>query len=156
MKDTSKEFFASSWSIDNRTSIFVLTVIITLAGIFSYINIPKERFPDIIIPTIYVSTIYPGASPADMENLVTKKMEKRIKSINGVKKVTSNSIQDFSNIIVEFNTGIDVAVAKQKVKDEVDKSKPDLPSDLKNPPTVQEIDFSEMPIMFVNLSGNYD
>ncbi|TSA49250.1 MAG: efflux RND transporter permease subunit [Sphingobacteriales bacterium] len=156
MKDTSKEFFASSWSIDNRTSIYVLTVIITLAGIFSYINIPKERFPDIIIPTIYVSTIYPGASPADMENLVTKKMEKRIKSINGVKKVTSNSIQDFSNIIIEFNTGIDVAVAKQKVKDEVDKSKPDLPSDLKNPPTVQEIDFSEMPIMFINLSGNYD
>ena len=156
MKETSKEFFASSWAIDNRTSIYVLTVLVTLLGIFSYINIPKERFPDIVIPTIYVSTIYPGASPADMENLVTKKMEKRIKSINGVKKVTSNSIQDFSNIIIEFNTGIDVPVAKQKVKDEVDKSKPDLPSDLKNPPTVQEIDFSEIPIMFVNLSGNYD
>lgn len=156
MKDTSKEFFASSWAIDNRTSIYVLTVIITLAGIFSYINIPKEQFPDIVIPTIFVSTIYPGASPADMENLVTKQMEKRIKSINGVKKMTSNSIQDFSNIVIEFNANVDVAVAKQKVKDEVDKSKSDLPSDLKNPPTVQEIDFSEMPIMYLNISGNYD
>ncbi len=156
MKDTNKEFFASSWAIDNRTSIYVLTVIVTLAGIFSYINIPKERFPDIVIPTIFVSTIYPGASPADMENLVTKQMEKRIKSINGVKKMTSNSIQDFSNIIIEFNTNVDVAEAKQKVKDEVDKSKRDLPSDLKNPPTVQEIDFSEMPIMYLNISGNYD
>ncbi len=156
MKDTNKEFFASSWAIDNRTSIYVLTVIITLAGIFSYMSIPKERFPDIVIPTIFVSTIYPGASPADMENLVTKQMEKRIKGINGVKKMTSNSIQDFSNIIIEFNTNVDVAVAKQKVKDEVDKSKADLPSDLKNPPTVQEIDFSEMPIMYVNISGNYD
>lgn len=156
MKDTNKEFFASSWAIDNRTSIYVLTVIITLAGIFSYINIPKEQFPDIVIPTIFVSTIYPGASPADMENLVTKQMEKRIKSINGVKKMTSNSIQDFSNIVIEFNANVDVAIAKQKVKDEVDKSKADLPSDLKNPPTVQEIDFSEMPIMYVNISGNYD
>jgi len=156
MKDTTKEFFASSWSIDNRTSIYVLAVIISLMGIFSYNSLPKERFPDIVIPTIYVSTIYPGASPADMENLITKPMEKRIKSINGVKKVTSNSIQDFSNIIVEFNTGIDVATCKQKVKDEVDKSKPDLPSDLKNPPGVQEIDFSEIPIMFVNLYGDYD
>ncbi len=156
MKDTNKEFFASSWAIDNRTSIYVLTVIITLAGIFSYINIPKEQFPDIVIPTIYVSTIYPGASPADMENLVTKQMEKRIKSINGVKKMTSNSIQDFSNIVIEFNANVDVAIAKQKVKDEVDKSKSDLPSDLKNAPSVQEVDFSEMPIMYLNISGNYD
>src|SRR4030066_2183176 len=99
-----KEFKLTSWSIDNKTAIYVLTVFITLAGIFSYINIPKEKFPDLIIPTIYVSTVYPGSSPNDIENLVTKPIEKQIKSISGVKKMTSNSIQDFSNVIVEFDT----------------------------------------------------
>lgn len=156
MKDTTKEFKPSSWAIDNKTSIYVMTIIITIAGLLSYISIPKEQFPDIVIPTIYVSTIYPGTSPADMENLVTKKLEKRIKSISGIKKMTSNSVQDFSNIIVEFNTDVNVADAKQKVKDEVDKARPDLPSDLKDLPTVQEIDFSEIPILYVNLSGDYD
>ena len=91
-----------------------------------------------------------------MENLVTKVIEKEIKSIAGVKKVTSNSIQSFSNVIVEFNTGIDVAQAKQKVKDAVDKAKNDLPTDLPNDPSVREIEFSEMPILFVNISGDYD
>jgi len=156
MKDTTKEFKPSSWAIDNKTSIYIMTIIITLAGLFSYINIPKEKFPDIVIPTIYISTVYPGTAPADIENLITKKIEKRIKSISGIKKVTSNSVQDFSNIIVEFNTDVEVSVAKQKVKDEVDKAQNDLPSDLKDPPTVQEIDLSEIPILFVNLSGDYD
>lgn len=75
-----KEFKLTSWSIDNKTAIYVLTVFITLAGIYSYITIPKEKFPDIVIPTIYVSTIYPGSSPVDIENLVTKPIEKQIKS----------------------------------------------------------------------------
>jgi multidrug efflux pump subunit AcrB len=75
-----KEFKLTSWSIDNKTAIYILTVFITLAGIYSYITIPKEKFPDIVIPTIYVSTIYPGSSPVDIENLVTKPIEKQIKS----------------------------------------------------------------------------
>jgi len=72
MKDTQKEFKPSSWSIDNKTAIYVITAIITLAGIFSYIKLPKEKFPDVVIPTIYVTTIYPGAAPSDIENLVSK------------------------------------------------------------------------------------
>jgi multidrug efflux pump subunit AcrB len=151
-----KEFKLTSWSIDNKSAIYVLTIFITLAGIMSYISIPKEKFPDIVIPTIYVSTIYPGSSPKDIENLVTKNLEKQIKSISGVKKVTSNSIQDFSNIIVEFNTSVDVDVAKQKVKDAVDKAKKDLPKDLPEDPSVMEVEFSEFPIMFVNISGDYE
>ncbi|MEK6616449.1 MAG: efflux RND transporter permease subunit [Bacteroidota bacterium] len=151
-----KEFKLTSWSIDNRTAIYVLTVFITLAGIFSYINIPKEKFPDIVIPTIYVSAVYPGSSPKDIENLVTKPLEKQIKSISGVKKLTSNSIQDFSNVIVEFNKDVDVPVAKQKVKDAVDKAKKDLPKDLPADPSVMEVEFSEMPILFVNIAGDYE
>jgi multidrug efflux pump len=156
MKDIFKEFKPSSWAIDNKTSIFVLTVIITLAGIMSFNNLPKEKFPDIQIPTIYVQTIYPGTSPADMENLVTRHIEKEIKAISGVKKVTSHSMQDFSAIIVEFNTDVTVDDARQKVKDAVDKSKGELPGDLPNPPLVNDFNFADIPILFVNLSGDFD
>ncbi|MEY3248763.1 MAG: cation/multidrug efflux pump, partial [Bacteroidota bacterium] len=125
-----QEFKPTSWSIDNRTSIFIITIIITLAGIMSYNALPKEQFPDVVVPQIFVTTIYPGASPSDIENLVTKHVEKQIKGIARLKKVTSYSVQDYSNVIAEFDTDMDVAEAKQKVKDAVDKAKRDLPNDL--------------------------
>jgi len=155
-KNNFKEFFATSWAIDNKTSIYVLVVFISLLGIFNYITIPKEQFPELVIPTIMVSTPYPGASPADIENLVTRPIEKQIKGITGMKKVTSTSMQDFSSIVVEFNTDVIVSDAKQRVKDAIDKAKADLPNDLPNDPTAMEIDFSEIPIMYINISGNYD
>lgn len=154
-KNKIKEFKPTSWAIDNKMSIYVLVFIISIFGIWNYYTIPKEQFPEIVIPTIIVNTIYPGTSPTDMENLITRPIEKNIKSINGVKKIKSNSIQDFSVIVVEFNSGIDVAQAKQKVKDAVDKTKSTLPNDLKTEPTVMDIDISEIPIMFLNISGNY-
>ncbi|NEM96099.1 efflux RND transporter permease subunit [Pontibacter burrus] len=150
-----KEFKPTSWSVNNKTSIYIITLIISIWGIFSYINIQKENFPDIVIPTVFVSTIYAGTSPSDIENLVTRPIEKEIKSISGVKKITSNSIQDFSMVVVEFNTDVDVSEAKQQVKDAVDKARPDLPTDLTQEPNVQDINFSEFPIMQVNISGNY-
>ena len=119
-------------------------------------SIPKEQFPEIVIPTILVNTIYPGTSPEDMENLVTRPIEKQLKGINGVKKITSNSLQDFSSIAIEFNTDVEVPEAKQRVKDAVDKSKSDLPDNLLNDPNVMDIDFSEIPIMYIQISGNYD
>ncbi len=151
-----KEFKVSSWSIDNKTSIYVLTVIISLFGLMSYFSLPKEQFPEIVFPQMYVATIYPGTSPSDMEKLVTKHIEKQVKGIAGVKKITSNSIQDYSSVLVEFNTDVDVNVAKQKVKDAVDQAKNDLPSDLPDDPQVIEIDVSQVPIMGINLSGDYE
>jgi multidrug efflux pump len=155
MKEKFKEFFASSWSIDNKTSIYIMTIIITLAGLMSYNNLPKEQFPEVVFPQILVNTIYAGTSPNDMENLVTKHIEKQVKSINGVKKVTSSSIQDFSMINIEFNTDVEVPVAKQRVKDAVDKAKKDLPNDLTREPEVIDIDVSQIPIMNVHISGDY-
>jgi multidrug efflux pump subunit AcrB len=155
MLDKIKEFKPSSWSIDNKTSIYIMTIIITLAGLFSYNSLPKEQFPEVVFPQILVTTIYPGTSPADMENLVSKNIEKQVKSISGVKKVTSSSLQDFSMVNVEFNTDVDVPVAKQKVKDAVDKAKNDLPNDLPDDPQVIDIDVSQLPIMNVHLSGDY-
>jgi multidrug efflux pump subunit AcrB len=150
-----KEFKPTSWAIDNRTSIFIITIIITLTGLMSYNALPKEQFPDVVVPTIFVSSVYPGASPTDMEQLVTKPIEKQLKGINGVKKVTSYSIQDFSNIIVEFNTNLDVVQCKQKVKDAADKAKRDLPTDMPTDPVISEFDVSEIPIMSINISGDF-
>ncbi|KAA3440855.1 efflux RND transporter permease subunit [Rufibacter hautae] len=150
-----KEFKPTSWAVDNRTSIYIIAFLISIAGILTYNRLQKENFPDIVIPTMIVTTLYPGTSPSDMENLVTRPIEKEIKSLNGVKKVTSTSMQDFAMINVEFNTDVDVEVGKQRVKDAVDKAKTDLPTDLPQAPNVQEISFSEMPIMYVNLSGNF-
>ena len=82
-----KEFGPTSWSIDNKTSIYILSIFISIAGIFSYNSLPKEQFPDIVIPTIIVQTVYPGSSPKDIENLITEPLEKKIKSVSGVKKL---------------------------------------------------------------------
>jgi multidrug efflux pump len=156
MQDIEKEFRPTSWAIDNKVSIYVGTVIICLLGIWSYLTLPKENFPEVVFPQIYVATPFPGASPTDIENLITKHIEKEVKSIANVKKVTSNSVQDFSNVIIEFDADVDVALAKREVKDAVDNAKPNLPADLPDDPVVMDIDISEVPIMFVNLSGDYD
>lgn len=156
MQDIEKEFKPTSWSIDNKISIYVGTAFICIMGIVAYITLPKENFPEVVFPQIYVATVYQGASPTDIENLISKQLEKQMKSISGVKKITSNSVQNFSNVIIEFDTDVDVDKAKQDVKDAVDKAKPDLPTDLDDDPQVIEIDISEVPIMNVNLSGDYD
>ncbi len=155
MLDKIKDFKPSSWAINNKTSVYIMTIIITLAGILSYMNLPKEQFPEVVFPQILVNTIYAGTAPKDMENLVTKHIEKQVKSINGVKQVNSSSIQDFSMINIEFNTDVDVPVAKQRVKDAVDKARKDLPNDLTREPEVIDIDVSQIPIMNVHLSGDY-
>ena len=158
IKSKFKEFGPTTWSIKNKTSIYLVILFVSLAGIYQFVTLPKEQFPDIVIPTIYVQTVYVGNSPKDIENLVTRPIEKQIKSITGakIKKFTSNSQQDFSAIMVEFDTEVKTEVALQKVKDATDKAKQDLPKDLTIEPTVIEVSFSEQPIMSVNLSGDFD
>ncbi len=156
MKDLFKEFKPSSWAIDNKTAIYVLTFILVVMGYSAYQNLPKENFPEVVIPKIFVQTIYPGTSPENMENLVTKQLEKQLKSTPGLKKITSNSYQDVSVITAEFNTDVDIKDAKQRVKDAVDKARQDLPNDLPKDPNVMDINLADLPIMYVNISGDYD
>ncbi len=151
-----KEFFATSWAINNRTSIYVLAIFISVLGLMNYYNIPKETFPQVVIPYIVVATPYPGTSPEDMENLVTRPIEKQLKSISNVKNITSNSVPDYSAIVVEFDPDLSIETAKQRVRDAVDKAKTDLPTDLPADPDISDIDLSAMPVMFINISGNYD
>jgi multidrug efflux pump subunit AcrB len=153
-----KQFGPTTWSIKNRTSIYLLMIFISLIGVVQFITLPKEQFPDLVIPTVYIQTINVGNSPKDIENLITQPIEKQLKSLSGVKvnKITSTSQQDYSAIIVEFDASEDIDVALQKVRDAVDKAKPDLPTDLTEEPSVLEVNLSDIPIMYVNLSGDYD
>lgn len=158
VRERFKQFGPTSWAVDNRTVVYILAILISLYGLNKFTTMPKEQFPDIVVPTISVTTIYVGNSPKDIENLVTRPIEKQIKSISGAKvnKVTSVSQQDYSMVLVEFDTDVKTEIAKDKVKDAVDKSRSDLPTDLTAQPEVKEFAFSEMPIMYVNLSGDYD
>jgi multidrug efflux pump len=153
-----KEFGPTSWSINNRTAIYIIAIIVSIYGLMTFNSMPKEQFPDIVVPTISVTTVYVGNSPKDIENLVTRPLEKQLKGISGakVRKITSTSQTDFSLIVVEFDTDVKTEIAKVKVKDAIDKAKTDLPNDLTSQPDAQEFAFSEMPIMFVNVSGDYD
>jgi multidrug efflux pump subunit AcrB len=158
IRDKFKQFGPTSWAIDNRTAIYIIAILITLYGLTKFNSMPKEQFPDIVVPTISITTVYVGNSPKDIENLVTRPIEKQLKGISGarVNKIQSTSQTDYSLIVVEFDTDIKIDIAKQKVKDAIDKAKSDLPNDLTSQPNAQEFAFSEMPIMFVNVSGDYD
>lgn len=155
-KNNYKKFRLSNIAIDNKTSVLVLLFIIIFTGITSYTSMPRESFPEVVIPTIYVGTVHPGNSPEDIEKLITRPLEKEINAINGVNKITSNSIQDYSTIMVEFDFDYEVSEALQKVKDAVDKAKSELPTDLDNDPNVLELDFSSMPVMNLNLTGDIE
>ncbi|MFM2338154.1 MAG: hypothetical protein RL115_1347, partial [Bacteroidota bacterium] len=153
-----KRFRPTEWAVDNKTAVYIIAILITLYGLIKFNSMPKEQFPDIVVPTISVATVYAGNSPKDIENLVTRPIEKQLKGISGAKviKIQSTSQADYSLIIVEFDTDVKTEVAKQKVKDAIDKAKSDLPNDLTSQPNAQEFAFSEMPILFVNISGDYD
>lgn len=149
-----KQFGLTTLSLKNNVVIYFLTFIIVVMGIITYQNLPKDSYPEIKQPTIYVGVLYPGNSPVDMENLVTRPIEKEINAISEVDHIKSSAVQDYTTIIVEFNPETAVEDALTKVKDAVDKAKPELPTDAEEP-NVFELDFSEFPIMNINLSGNF-
>jgi multidrug efflux pump len=153
-----KEFGLSSLSVNNKTTVFVLAIIIFIGGIASYISMPKENFPDVVTPEIYIGTPYPGNSPLDIEKLITRPFEKEINSITGVDEINSTSVQGYSTIQVKFSFDVTADEALRKVKDKVDiaMSNRDFPQDLPADPNVFAQNISElMPIMNINLSGDF-
>jgi multidrug efflux pump subunit AcrB len=149
-----KEFWLSSFSIKNSTSVMVIIFLATIMGIQAYIGIPKEAEPDITIPNVFVVTIYPGVSPEDMESLITRKIEDELSGIPDVKEITSTSSEGYSNINIEFQTGINMSDALQRVREKVDFAKPELPAEAEDP-IIQEINLSDIPVVQVNMSGEY-
>ena len=149
-----KEFGLTSFSVGHRVSVVMLFLFVTIAGLFAYNGIPKESSPQIAIPLIAVNTLYPGVSPADMETLVTRVLEDELNRIADVREMTSTSVEGYSSIMVEFTTSMDMDEALQQVREKVDLARPDLPSDAEDP-SIVEFDISEIPIMQVNLAGDY-
>lgn len=145
---------ATDLAIKYRTSMLVLTVLIVFGGLIAYITIPKESSPSIEIPLIVVTTIYPGVSPDDVETLLTQQIEKEVQNVNGIKEIRSTSTEGVSTVVIEFNPEVSIDEAYQRVRDKVDVARPFLPTDVEEP-IVSEIDFSQFPVMTVNLAAEY-
>ena len=154
-KKSLKTFSLTSLAVDNATSIFILTVMILFFGYSSYRTMPKEQYPEANIPVVFISTPYFGNSAADIENLITRPIEKELVSLKGIKDVKSNSMQDFSVVICEFNSDQQSEDCVRRVKDALDKAKKELPTDLDQDPQAEEINFAEFPVMTVNISGDF-
>jgi len=155
-KKSLKTFSLTSLAVDNATSIFILTVMILFFGYSSYRNMPKEQYPEANIPVVFISTPYFGNSAADIENLITRPIEKEVVSLKGIKDVKSNSMQDFSVVVCEFNSDEQAEDCVRRVKDALDKAKKELPTDLDQDPQAEEINFAEFPVMTVNISGDFE
>ncbi len=155
LKSNHREFKLSSVSVRNGISVLLLTFMIFAFGYYAYKLMPKEQYPEISFPQVYVNTVYFGNSANDIESLVTRPLEKEIYQVDGIKNVTSTSLPDYSVIIAEFESDVDIDEAVRKVKDAVDKAQPDLPNDLTDEPLIEDINMSEFPIMSINLSGDF-
>lgn len=140
-------------AVKKRTAVIVMVICICIAGIVSYYSMPRESAPDIPIPYVFVSTMYPGVAPLDIEQSITIPIEKKLKGLEGVKHITSSSVEGSSSIVIEFITGTDIDEVVTKTKDKVDMAKGELPSDLEDDPVVSEINISEMPILVLSMSG---
>ncbi|MGB1042004.1 MAG: efflux RND transporter permease subunit [Tenacibaculum sp.] len=159
-KQVDKEFGLSSWAINNKTTIYVMMVMILIMGISAFLSMPRENFPEIRETKIYISSVYPGNTAEDIEKLITDPLEDKLKTVSNVVEITSTSQEDYSMVIVEFDENITVDQAKQKVKDEIDQetSGEDWPTfnGAKVEPNVFELSMSEeMPILNINISGDY-
>ncbi len=161
MSHNKHEFSISSWAVDNRVTVYIFTLLIVITGVIAYITMPREDFPEVIENKIYISSVFPGNSAEDVEKLIIKPLEKEIKNISGVYKITSSSFQDYGMIIVEFDDAVTIEQAKEKTKDKVDIVKadtdwPNLDNGGKVEPSVFELNISEeVPILNINLQGNY-
>lgn len=150
-----RKFKPTYLAITNKTTVYIFTALLVFFGIFSYKQMPRESMPEIVVPYIFIQTLYPGNSPVDIENLITRPIEKELKGLKGIKQVSSASYQDVSTVFIEFNTNITIKQALQDTKDRVDKAKSELPNDLPSDPLVTDFDLSEFPIMNVNISGDF-
>lgn len=140
-------------AIRNPSSILIITGMILLLGFFSYQVLPRESAPDIQIPMLIVTVPFPGASPEDVESLITHKAELEFQNIEHLKEIKSTSTEGASSITLEFSKDFDVDKARNKVREALDTLKPEMPEDAEDP-IITEINLSEQPLLLVNLSGD--
>jgi len=142
-------------ALKRQITVLTLMLFILIAGIYCYINLPRENFPDITIPYVFVTTTYEGVAPEDMEELITVPIERKLKGISDVEEIRSTSAEGISTVAVKFLPKVDIDDAVQKVRDKVDQAKKDLPAELHDDPVIQEVNFSDLPVIRVVLSGPF-
>ncbi|MBC8424714.1 efflux RND transporter permease subunit [bacterium] len=146
----------TSGAIRKYPMVFAFMVIIIIVGMDSYLGLPRESTPDVKIPFVMVMTPYAGASPEDVENLVTRKLERELKGLSDLKEMISSSVEGMSSVFLEFNTDVEMSDALQKVRDRIDLAKPELPEDPREDLLIMEMSSSDWPIMQINLAADYD
>ncbi|MDM7932966.1 efflux RND transporter permease subunit [Tabrizicola sp.] len=140
-------------AIANARLTLSVLIFLMIAGAMAYVNIPKEAEPDVQIPILYVSLHYDGISPEDSERLLLRPMESALKSISGIKKMTSTAYQGGGNVLIEFQAGADLGKALDDVRNKVAQARPELPAGV-DEPSVNEVNLSEFPILVITLSGD--
>ncbi|MDO5510376.1 MAG: efflux RND transporter permease subunit [Weeksellaceae bacterium] len=160
-QNTDKNFALSTWSIENKMTVYVMMAIIIVGGLIAFSSMPRESFPEVIENKVYISSVYPGNSSADVEKFITEKIEKEIQSVSGIIDVTSTSYNDYAMTIVEFGGDTQLAIAKQDIKDKIDQVKatadwPTMDTGAKVEPNVFDLNIAEVvPISNINITGNY-
>jgi multidrug efflux pump len=142
-------------ALKRQVTVLALLVLIVVAGLYAYVTLPRESFPDITIPYVFVTTTYEGVAPEDMEELITIPIERKLKGISDVEEIRSTSAEGISTVAVKFLPKVDIDDAVQKVRDKVDQAKSDLPPDLTDDPAIAEVNFSDIPVIRVVLSGPF-
>ena len=142
-------------ALKRQVTVLTLMLFILIAGVYCYITLPRENFPDITIPYVFVTTTYEGVAPEDMEELITIPIERKLKGISDVEEIRSTSAEGISTVAVKFLPKVDIDDAVQKVRDKVDQAKKDLPAELHDDPVIQEVNFSDLPVIRVVLSGPF-
>ncbi len=155
--DQWREFGLSSVSVNNRKTVYLIILILLIGGLSGYQNMPRESFPQIQVPEIYVNIPYPGNSPEIITDKIIKPFEKELNKLKGIEKIESTSIQDFGIVKIEFDFAITPKEAKRAVEEALSdaRSTKSFAQDLPVEPTIQEIDVNEFPIININLSGEY-
>ena len=155
--DQWREFGLSSVAVNNRKTVYLIILILLIGGLTGYQNMPRESFPQIQVPEIYVNIPYPGNSPEIITDKIVKPFEKELNKLKGIEKIESTAIQDFGIVKIEFDFAITPKDAKRAVEEALSdaRSTKTFAQDLPVEPTIQEIDVNEFPIININLSGEY-
>ena len=143
----------NQYALKRQVTVLALLILIVVAGVYCYLTLPRESFPDITIPYVFVTTTYEGVAPEDMEELITIPIERKLKGIDDVEEIRSTSAEGLSTVAIKFLPKVDIDDALQKVRDKVDQAKNDLPAELEDDPVIKEVNFSDMPVIRVVLSG---
>ncbi len=141
-----------SWAADRARMILAFIVLSILVGGFAYVALPKEGEPDIEIPALFVSVQFPGISASDAETLLVKPMETELSDLDGLKKMTATAAENYAGVALEFEFGWDKTSIMADVRDSMNKAQADFPSGAEQY-SINEINFSEFPIIIVNLTG---